>query len=73
MRAFLGGGGLILTVVGVVVSWVTLTANGWAVLAAVGVLMLWAEFEVEKVQARRARQALSRPRFESDLDHMGVQ
>lgn len=58
MRAFLAGGGLILTVVGLAVSWATVTVDGWTVLAAVGVGMLWIDWRIEKAQAQRAHEGL---------------
>ena len=53
MRAFLALGGLILTAVGLIVTFSTGVVNGWAVLAVIGVGMLAIDQHLERKSAER--------------------
>jgi hypothetical protein len=48
IRAFVTVGGLVLTAVGLIMTFATLTVNGWWVLAAVGVGLLWLDQRLDE-------------------------
>jgi hypothetical protein len=48
MRAFVAVGGLVLTAVGLIVTFSTWTVDGWTVLAAVGVGLLWLDQRLDE-------------------------